>query len=60
MAASVFCFRKNRKEKSKIIMEGTRKAEIILISSFGIVANNNVKNNIGKIVNRTAIIKFLL
>ena len=61
MAALAFFFKKNRKEKSKIMITGMQKIENVSKSSFVSVTNNIIRRGImEKTIIKTVMIKFLL
>lgn len=60
IAELIFFFKKNRKEKSNIIITGNTKIEKYSTSSFENVANNMFKNNRGNAIEMATTIKFRL
>ncbi|GHV21106.1 hypothetical protein FACS1894174_04040 [Bacteroidia bacterium] len=55
-----FFFKKNRREKSKLIIAGKQKVIKVSKFSFGDVIKSNIKENIEKIINIVLMIKFLV
>ncbi|GHT40921.1 hypothetical protein FACS189437_07190 [Bacteroidia bacterium] len=60
MATPAFFFKKNRNEKSKISIAGTKKTDNVSKSSLVNVTNSDIKDRTEKIINIAVIIKFLL